>query len=156
MTTIKVIFQNFGSFIEISNTFLGFSKSNFVTHPLSYSFFKKYFVTNILLKYIWNKKIISWKVRFYKKNQYKNKFFMNFWKKYVLCVEISYVTKLWILRYLYINVCISINMYLYIYTGIYIIIRIHIHIHHKYIHTLYTDDCYFIKVAHLYLRDILC
>ncbi len=30
MTTIKVISQNFGPFIETSNTFLGFSKSNFV------------------------------------------------------------------------------------------------------------------------------
>ncbi len=80
MTTIKLIFQNFGPFIEISEHSLGFSKLNFVfKKPISYSLFKKYSVTNLLLKYIWNKKIISCEVRFYKKSiTLKMNFLMNF------------------------------------------------------------------------------
>ncbi len=55
-----------------------------------YSFLQKYSVTNLLLKYIWNRKIISSQVRFYKKINYiKNEFFMIFWKKYVPSDEIK-------------------------------------------------------------------
>ncbi len=54
-----------------------------------YSFLQKYSVTNLLLKYIWNRKIISWQVRFYKKSITSKMNFLIFWKKYVPSDEIK-------------------------------------------------------------------
>jgi hypothetical protein len=55
----KAIILNFGTFIEIFQHFQVF-KTFF--HDIAYQllFLQKLFVTNVLIKYIWNKKIISW------------------------------------------------------------------------------------------------